>query len=652
MVAAPEGQFRLGPWTVRPRLGEISGPGGDLHLEPKVMGVLTCLAANAGRVVTRDELVELVWDGRMVGDEVLSRCISQLRTRLGDNPRDPHYIRTVPKIGYQLLPEVEWDGAESAAVTPSPETTPAPAPSALDDAGTAARTLSRRTWVALAAAAVALLAVFLVLRGTETGVPEGTASAMTLVVLPFGNLSDDADNEYLSDGLTEDLINRLANLPELRVVASTSAFVFKGQKLDVRDIARQLDVRYVLQGSLRRDGDRLRITASLTDADSGLVQWSRTFETPFRDIFSVQDEISRSIVDELRPRFGDATVAVIPVPTEIMPAYERVLRGRYHLRSREEAPLLRSIALFEEAIELDPGFGEAYRGLARAYAVLPTYSYEDPDEMFDLAENALERGVDRDPSLDEKVYDVRAFLHFSRWQWREAEEDFRKALELMPNDPELHQWYSQQLAAVGKPELALQAVLRAKELDMLSPPINQRLALVYQWVDEDEKAYQQFDLARELGLGPRANPEGYIVQLLRRGEYESARELLLDLQRAFRRASDWVDPFFAALEDPSKRPAALAALHAVAADRQISLKYLQGALLYLGDADGAIAVAFDLLNEPVEFEVEFLFARENELVRRHPRFADLVRAIGLVDYWDAYGWPASCARSGESIACR
>ncbi len=651
MVAAPEGQFRLGLWTVKPRLGEISGPGGDLHLEPKVMGVLTCLARNAGRVVTRDELVESVWDGRMVGDEVLSRCISQLRTRLGDDPRDPHYIRTVPKIGYQLLPEIEWDDAEPAAGAPPPESSQAPAPAALNS-GAKARTPSRRIWVALAAVAVVLLAVFLVLRGTKTGVHESTASPMTLAVLPFSNLSDDADNEYLSDGLTEDLINRMANLPELRVVASTSAFVFKEQKLDVRDIARQLDVRHVLQGSVRRDGDRLRITAALTDADSGLVQWSRTFETPFRGIFSVQDEISQSIVEELRPRFGDAPVAAFPVPTEIMPAYERVLRGRYHLRSREEAPLLRSIELFEEAIELDPGFGEAYRDLARAYSLLPTYSYEDPDEMFDLAEDALERGVDRDPSLDEKVYDVRAFLHYSRWQWREAEEDFRRALELMPNDPDLHQWYSQQLAAVGKPELALQAVLRAKELDMLSPPINQRLALVYQWIDEDEKAYRQFELARELGLGPRANPEGYIVQLLRRGEYERARELLLDLQRAFRRASDWVDPFLAALEDPSKRPAALAALRAVAADRQISLKYLQGALLYLGDADGAITVAFDLLNEPVEFEVEFLFARENELVRRHPRFADLVRAIGLVDYWDAYGWPANCTHSGESIACR
>jgi tetratricopeptide (TPR) repeat protein len=269
--------------------------------------------------------------------------------------------------------------------------------------------------------------------------------------------------------------------------------------------------------------------------------------------------------------------------------------------------------------------------------------------MFDLAEAALEQGVAMDPSLDEEVYDVRAFLHYSRWEWSAAEEDFRRALEHTPNDPNLHQWYSQQLAAVGKPELALEAVLQAKALDVLSPTINQRLAVVYQWVDDDEKAYQQFELASELGLGPRANPESYVIQLLRRGDYKTARELLLDLQRAFRRASHWVDPFIAALKDPARRPDALDALRVVADERQISLKYLQGALVYLGDADGALEVAFELLNEPLDFEVEFLFARENAIVRQHPRFGELVRAIGLDEYWDTYGWPDFCDRDGDSI---
>jgi TolB-like protein/tetratricopeptide (TPR) repeat protein len=501
--------------------------------------------------------------------------------------------------------------------------------------------------------AIAALTVVLLMRGNEDPGVEEDATRPALAVLPFTTLGDDPQNDYLGDGLTEDLINHLANLPGLQVVASTSAFAFKDRAADVRDIARELGVRHVLQGSVRKDGDRVRITAALTDAGSGLVQWSRSFDTAFSDIFSVQDEISKGIVDELGPRFGGRASMPEPVrvQTQVMPAYERVLRGRHHLRSREEASLWRSIELFSEAIGFDPHFGEAYRDLARAYALLPTYSYEDPVEMFDLAEAALEQGVAMDPSLDEKVYDVRAFLHYSRWEWSAAEEDFRRALKHAPNDPNLHQWYSQQLAAVGKPELALEAVLQAKALDVLSPTINQRLAVVYQWVDEDEKAYQQFELARELGLGPRANPESYVIQLLRRGDYATARELLLDLQRAFRRASQWVGPFIAALEDPAARPDALDALRAVADERQISVKYLQGALVYLGDADGALEVAFELLNEPLDFEVEFLFARENAIVRQHPRFGELVRAIGLDEYWDTYGWPDFCDRDGDSITC-
>ena len=652
MARSTDRSFRLGPWTVRPLLGELSGPDGDLHLEPKVMGVLVCLAERAGDVVTRDEFVAAVWDGRIVSDEVLSRCISMLRTRLGDNPRDPSYIRTVPKIGYQLLKDVEWldPAPESAPAEPPPQPSPSDAaPQPAPATGRAPYQPGR--WLGIAAAvALIAIAVFWLRDDASTELPANADPS--LAVLPFSNLSDDPQNDYLSDGLTEDLIDRLAKLPGLQVVASTSAFAFKNRAIDVRDIAEQLGVQHVLQGSVRRDGDRVRITAALTDAASGLVQWSDSFHTEFRDIFSVQDEISAAIVGELRPRLAAASPADSSPPTRVMPAYERVLRGRFHLRKREEAPILRSIELFREAIELDPLFGDAYRHLAMAYALLPTYSYEDPAEMFALAEAALDRGVAMDASLTDRIYDVRAFLHFSRWEWIDAEQDFRRALQLTPNDSNLFQWYSQQLAATGQLDRALDAVTTARQLDMLSPVVNQRLAVVLQWVDADDRAYEQFELARELGMGPRANPEAYAVQLIRRGEHARAGDILLDLQRAFRRASDWIGPFIDALEDPSQRPRALAALNEAAENRQISTKYLQGAYVYLGDADAAIDAAFELLNEPQEFEVEFLFARENAIVRAHPRFGALLREIGLDRYWNEFGWPPYCRRDGGDIVCR
>jgi TolB-like protein/DNA-binding winged helix-turn-helix (wHTH) protein/Tfp pilus assembly protein PilF len=652
VTKVPDETFELGPWRVRPQLGELSHTDTSIHLEPKVMGVLVSLARNAGEVITRDQFIEQVWGGRIVSDEVLSRCISLLRNQLGDDPKNPEYIQTVPKIGYRLIKPVQWQDKQAAQSLSAAEILPRSVGDARSSQRTSGRPANR--WFAIAAigAAVVVLATWYVWR--DGSPPVEISGTPVIAVLPFTYLGGDSSNEFFSDGLTEDLIDRLANLPGIDVVASTSVFALKGGPVDIREIAEKLGVSHILTGSVRKEGDRIRITAALTEARNGLVRWSKKYETAYADIFAVQDEISVGIVNELTPRLrNDPSSSVEPdAPTNVMPAYELALRGRFHLRKREEAPILQSIDLFRKAIELDPHFGEAYIDLARAYALLPTYSYEDPDEMFQLAEDTLERGATMDPSIREKIFDVRAFLHFSRWEWIDAELDFRRALELTPNDPNLHQWYSQQLAAVGKPDLALQSVLQAKRLDTLSPAINQRLAVVYQWVDDDQHAYQQFQLARELGMGPRANPEAYALQLVRRKEYSEARAILLDLQRVFQRASDWVDPVIVALQDPSRQDAALDALESVAADRQISLKYLQGAYVVLGAGEPALNVAFELLHQPLDFEVEFLFARENEVVRRQPRFGELLREIGLDQYWDEFGWPEFCARDGGDIVCQ
>jgi tetratricopeptide (TPR) repeat protein len=242
-------------------------------------------------------------------------------------------------------------------------------------------------------------------------------------------------------------------------------------------------------------------------------------------------------------------------------------------------------------------------------------------------------------------------VHFNRWEWTDAEQDFRRGLAASPNDPNVRQWYSQLLASVGRSEESLHYILEAKTLDVLSPVVNDRLAVAYMWVDDDEQARQQFELADELGMGPTANPEAYIVLLLREGDYDKARELLIDLQKLFARAPDWIDPFIAALADPAARPAAAEALATAARNRAISLKYLFGAWIYLGNADAAMEIAFELLHEPAEFDVEFLFARETEVLRCHPRFSELVAAIGLDSYWDRFGWPSLYARRGEVRGC-
>jgi TolB-like protein/DNA-binding winged helix-turn-helix (wHTH) protein/tetratricopeptide (TPR) repeat protein len=639
-----------GRWDVRPMLGTLAGPGGAAHLEPKVMAVLVCLAERPGDVVTRDQFIARVWNGRIVSDEVLSRCISQLRTRLDDDPHSPRFIQTVPKIGYRLVASVEPCSTGLATVEAAARTESATAVSRLSGAAT-------RRWIGLGLAALLLMVIFsaFYLNPPAQRAPDAPdADSPSIAVLPFANRSDDAGNDYFSDGLTEELIERLAQVPGLQVVASTTAFAFKNHQEDVRHIAERLGVSYVLEGHVRRDEDRVRITAQLVDASRGFHLWSQRFDTQLRDIFAVQDEIARSIVAELRPRLAgsDAGEAFMAPPTDVMPAYELLLQARYHLKRREEGPIRRSIELFERALELDPEFGAAWLGLASAFALLPYYSDESVEELAARAVVTLEQGMARIPGLRHEAWDLLAFLHLSRWEWIEAEQDFRSALATSPNDSNLHQWYSQQLARVGDTEGSLRYALAAKKLDVLSPVVNYRLAVAYLWVDDDQRAMQQFELARELGMDPMANPNPYLVLLLRLGEYDKAGTILEHAQSRLGGSTAWIGPLLAALVDPNARPAARAALDIAAREQSIAPHFLYGAWLYLDEVDAAMIVALEqLLWKPALFDVEFLFARETAALRRHPRYGELVAAIGLDRYWDRYGWPETCARRSGAIVC-
>lgn len=639
-----------GLWAVRPMLGTLDGPGGTAHLEPKVMAVLKCLAERPGEVVTRDQFIERVWSGRIVSDEVLSRCISQLRIRFDDDPHQARYIQTVPKIGYRLVASVE-----PCPTAPATADAPAGVESTTAVAQQSGATPSR--WFGVGLAALALLVILSILYlepSSRHASDTADSDSLSIAVLPFVNRSDDVGNDYFSDGLTEELIDRLAHVPGLQVVASTSAFAFKNRSEDVRHIAERLGVTFVLEGHVRKDDDRIRITAQLIDAKRGFHLWSQRFDTQLRDIFVVQDEIARSIVAELRPRLAgsDAEESSMAPPTDVMPAYELLLQARYHLKRREEGSIRRSIELFERALELDPEFGAAWLGLASAYALLPYYSGESVEELAARAVVTLEQGMARNPGLRHEAWDLLAFLHLSRWEWIEAEQDFRSALATSPNDSNLHQWYSQQLARVGDTEGSLRYALLAKKLDVLSPVVNYRLAVAYLWVDDDERALQQFELAGELGMDPMANPNPYLVLLLRLGEYDKVGAILAHVQTRFGGSTAWIGPLLAALVDPNARPAAHAALDIAAREQSITPQLLYGAWLYLDEVDAAMTVALEqLLRKPALFDVEFLFARETAALRRHPRYGELVAAIGLDQYWDRYGWPETCARRSGTIVC-
>jgi Tfp pilus assembly protein PilF len=421
---------------------------------------------------------------------------------------------------------------------------------------------------------------------------------------------------------------------------------------DVRSIAQRLAVAHVIEGTVRRDGERVRIDVQLIDASRGYRVWSERYEGVLGDIFALQDEIANTIVAKLRdtvPTELQKTPIATSAPTTSLEAYDRLLEGRRYLNRRDEDSLRRSILLFEQAIELDPRYGRAYVELAKAYVLLPSYSAEIQDEMFDLALATLAAGVEHDATLDDSMQVVLALVAFARWDWIAAEVAFRRALEHNSKDPDLLVWYSQFLAAVGRPAASAEQARRARELDRLSPVVIHRLSVASMWIDADDDATRYAQVAEELGMGP--TPDAYIVLKLRQRDFAAVRPLLIGVQTMFAKPTAWVDPLLDALASPERRSQAVEALARAEEARDVPPKYLFGSWLYLGEPERAVNAGLRLVNDRPSFNVEFLFSREARALRQHPRFGELVRAIGLSRYWDRFGWPPMCRKSGDTISC-
>ncbi len=654
--------FKLGRWEVRPLTGEVSAADGTVHLEPKVMEVLAALAQRPGEVVEREELLRRIWGARAaVADEPLTRCIAELRRVLGDSRQTPAFIQTIPKRGYRLLCPVT-PLAAPAALSPAAAQAPEPAqlPAVPQPPPSTAAAAPRRTHAAVlgtglgAALVLTGIAIWAMSRGpADTGAGAGeTIERNTIAVLPFTDVGSSPDSAYFGEGLADEILSRLSAVDGLRVVARTSSFAVRASADDMRSIAQRLAVAHVLEGTVRRDGDRVRIDVQLVDAPRGYRLWSARYDGVLGDIFALQDEIANTIVVKLRdtvPTELPAAPIATSAPTTNLDAYMLLLRGRQHLNRRDEDSLRRSILLFEQAIELDPRYGQAYVELAKAYALLPSYSAEIQDEMFDLALATLAAGVEQDASLDDSMQVGLALVASARWDWIGAEVAFRRALEHDGNDSDLLVWYSQFLAAVGRPAASAEHARRARELDLLSPVVNHRLSVASMWIDADDDASRYAQIAEELGMG--RSPDAYIVLKFRQHDHAAVRPLLIGVQTMFAKPTAWVDPLLEALAHPERRPHAVEALARAEEARDVPPKYLFGAWLYLGEAERAVDAGLRLVNDRQSFNVEFIFSREARALRQHPRFGELVRAIGLNRYWDRFGWPAMCRKSGDAISC-
>ena len=335
-----------------------------------------------------------------------------------------------------------------------------------------------------------------------TGSPSGgkTTGGKSIAVLPFANMSADPENEYFSDGITEEIINALTQLDDLHVAARTSSFLFREKGTDIAEVGAKLNVATVLEGSVRKSGNRVRITAQLINVADGYHLWSERYDREMDDVFAIQDEIASTIADRLKVTLsGEADEPLVKPPTANLEAYQLYLKGRYLWNKRTQQGLEEAIDYFRRAIERDAGYALAYAGLADVYLLLGSYRHMTRDESHREAKDAVEKAIALDDGLAEPHASRAQVLGLER-DWRGAETEYRRAIELNPNYATAHQWHATLLAGFGRIEQALREIRRAEELDPLSHAISVTVAIVLFFARDYDAAIEQLD--RTLALEP------------------------------------------------------------------------------------------------------------------------------------------------------
>ena len=374
--------WRFGNVVVDTALHRVLVGGAPQDLEPKSFRLLQFLIEHRERVVTKPEIFAAVWPGTVVADNALTRAIAQIRKCLADDPKQPRYIETIPTVGYRLIAKVEapsfftFTGASHKPVAP------------VED------------------------------------VPEGDGPS--IAVLPFANLSADKQNEYFADGLAEEILNALARIPDLKVIARTSSFAFRGKEQDVTAIAAALRVHHVLEGSVRRAGTRMRVTAQLIAAGDGSHVWSERYDRDVTDVFAIQDEISEAISTALRVSLTP------PVRTANLEAYQLHLKGRHHLLRLSREGLARARACFDQALAIDPGYAPAHSALAEHHHTVYVLGLEPADTEVPRARAAAEQALTIDPGHGESHSILASLADTVDYQWDVAETLHRRALSTRP----------------------------------------------------------------------------------------------------------------------------------------------------------------------------------------------------------------------------
>ena len=627
---------RFGAFEVNLQSGELRKSGMRLRLSGQPIQVLAVLVQRSGEVVTREELQSLLWsaDTFVDFDHGLNNAVARIREVLDDSSESPRYVETVPRRGYRFIAPLTDVAPPSnpPVVELAIPADVAPAQASPSGLPVASKTAFRRLWLLLGGVTViAVLAAGGVLsqRNRAAGTPQ--QAVRSLAVLPLKNLSGDPSQEYLADGMTEELIGRLSMIRGLRVISRTSVMAFKDQHISMPEIAKTLGVDALVEGSVIRDGSRVRVHAQLIRGATDEHFWSETYDRELRDALGLESEVAQSIAQKVEITItGEERSRLLNVRHVAPEVYESYLKGQ-SVKGSDQASIQQRITYFEEALSKDPTFAPAYVGLAGAHNTLSTIFVGGPvQQERQQVVNAAHKALELDPDLAE-AHVLLAQVKQREWYWAEAEAEYQHALRLKPNDASAHLGLADWLMCQGRMDEALNWARRARELDPLGVS-----GVSIAWILFHARRYDE--AIRELRSELVVHPDDVWAQLtmgfvlMANGQPEEASSILEQTMSLMKSSPGSLELLATAYAKAGRRSEALRLINELKRRRQktyVPPGALINPYLALGDYDEAF-VWFERAYQEKSNILQFLKVHPFfDPVRNDPRFKNLVHRVGL-----------------------
>ncbi len=617
--------YEFGPFQMDPAEQRLLQAGKPVLLTPKAFQTLLVLVENQGRLMEKEELLRLVWPDTFVEESTLAQNIFTLRKQLGGDA-EPVYIETVPKRGYRFAAPVKL--VESPADSRGPVRVAPDAKDGRRPSGT------KRFWIAMAITIAVVLAASIYLLTRSKPV---SAHRIMLVVLPVQNLTGDISRDYVTDGLTEELIAQLGSLnpAELGVIARTSSMAYKLGSKTVGQIGRELRADYALECSLRESSDETRFTAQLIRISDETHVWAHSFERPRGDLLALQRELARIVAGEIRIRVTPQGQTRLSTPGNVnADAYDAYVQAKFHWNERSAKEMRAAISFYQQAIEKDPGFAPAYVGLADSYAMLATMREAAPKDVMPKAKDALLKALALDGSLAEAHTSLGWVMEIFDWDWAGSERELQRAIELNPNDATAHHRYAIHLAAMGHLPEALAQMREAQQLDPLAPVIMTSTGWVLLRGRRPDEAVHEcrraIDLDPKFVRGHLCLGEAYEQQ----GQFDHAAKEFLQGKIL---GGDTTE-IIAALKDATERSGypgyfttRLAQLVAKSKTSYVSPYDLADSYVRLGKKEEAIHWLNVAYQERSPYLANLQIEPRLDSLRADPRFQELIKRVGLND---------------------